>query len=230
MNNARNILSAEFFDRQGASPVSPLATSSPLSRHSRQMGRVLLQQQCWFFGCDIRRVEGNLLLVHGFTRHRPPAGVEASTQYRLTLADGGLVCLWGFGIFYGDPDVNAGTFLNRFDFDPQLAPRCDFGPDLWQPDGLRGLRRVHSTSDARLARSLVPGVLNWVAQYESWVMEHAGLAYRRECLARWPHASVDPMRTVAEWRKLARVASRAPNAGYFPAVAPPTSVRPSYGG
>jgi len=193
-----------------AVPAVPALSATPLfSRHHRHTVRVLLDQQCWLFGCDIRRTQGNLLLACGFTRHRPPAGVEASTQYRLELLNGCRVYLWGFGIFYGDPATNAGVFLNRFGFCPQLASQFELGPSVWKLDDLPRLRSVRSTSELRLARTLVPAVLEWIAEYESWVMEHAGIAYRRACLERWPKETVDPLRTVAEWRKLARVASRA---------------------
>lgn len=217
MTNSLSTFLSQLFPRM-AVPAVPVLTAAPLlSRHHRHTGRVLLDQQCWLFGCDIRRAQGNLLLTHGFTRHRPPAEVEASTQYRLELPNGCLVCLWGFGILYGDPATKAGVFLNRFDFSPQLAPQSDFGPSAWKPEDLPGLRSIRSASEVRLARTLVPAALEWIAEYESWVMEHAGIAYRRACLERWPKETVDPLHTVEKWRKLARVARRVQSASLPPA-------------
>ncbi|HUO07791.1 MAG TPA: hypothetical protein VM008_05800 [Phycisphaerae bacterium] len=208
MTRTADIFSREFFDGLAPSVESPWAPTPLLSRERRRMGRVLLHQQCWLFGCDIRRKEGNLLLAVGFDRHRPPAGLEASTQYRLELPSGCRICLWGFGIFYGDPTLSAGVFLNRFDFDPRLSPRHDYGPDTWKPEALCGLRRVRTQSDRALAKSLVPAALEWIAEYESWILETVGIGYRRACLDRWPHESVAPHETVYAWRKLARAVRR----------------------
>lgn len=63
-------------------------------------GTKLLTQQCWYWGCDVRRAEGNLLLERGFTRTRPPAGAEGSTAYALEPALGAQLTLWSFGFFY----------------------------------------------------------------------------------------------------------------------------------
>ncbi len=228
MTNSLSTFLAQLAPRTTVPGVPVLTVTPLLSRHRRHTARVLLDQQCWLFGCDIRRTQGNLLLAHGFTRHRPPAGVEASTQYCLELPNGCRVYLWGFGIFYADPEINAGVFLNRFDFIPQLASQFELGASVWQLDDLPRLRSVRSTSEFRLARTLVPAVLEWIADYESWVMEHVGIAYRRACLERWAKETVDPLRTVAEWRKLARVAGRAPSTGLMSAFGSSTSLRSAY--
>ena len=59
-------------------------------------GKLLLDQQCWCWGQDIRHPEGNLLLTHGFVRERhdtekdlsrytllPPAPSSQSWEERL---------------------------------------------------------------------------------------------------------------------------------------------------
>ena len=52
-----------------------------LSCALQRRGSALLNQQCWFWGQDVRRAEGNLLLELGFQRQRPPEEQQGCTQY-----------------------------------------------------------------------------------------------------------------------------------------------------
>jgi hypothetical protein len=61
------------------------STALILPRELMNRGRTLLHQQCWLWGQDIRRAEGNLLLEYGFERKRPPEGANACSQYSLQL-------------------------------------------------------------------------------------------------------------------------------------------------
>ena len=70
----------------------------------RKTGTLLLDQQLWCWGQDIRRVDGNALLAYGFTRHRPPEGEHGSPAYEWRGSGRSRVILWGFGFFYGDGD------------------------------------------------------------------------------------------------------------------------------
>jgi hypothetical protein len=59
----------------------------------RRRGAELLHLQCWLWGCDIRRAEGNLLLAYGFSRQRPPSGAAGSSAYLMALESGVCVVL-----------------------------------------------------------------------------------------------------------------------------------------
>lgn len=65
---------------------------------TRKYATILLDQQLWCFGCDIRRTAGNLLLEYGFERKRPPISQKGSSCYSLNW-QGKQILLWGFGIF-----------------------------------------------------------------------------------------------------------------------------------
>jgi hypothetical protein len=146
-------------------------------------GTKLLTQQCWYWGCDVRRPEGNLLLQNGFTRTRPPEGVEGSTLYMCEPAPGTQVILWSFGVFFGRAGAG-GLFLNRFRFEPLLLEQAALPPAIWQVEQLPTLSRAANADRARL-NALLGDLLRWVVAYEHAVLAVQGLAYREACLAQW---------------------------------------------
>jgi hypothetical protein len=162
-------------------PVPSLPWRFPERLVSR--GTRLLTQQCWYWGCDVRRPEGNLLLALGFERTRSPEGVEGSTMYMLEPAPGAQVILWSFGVFLGREGAG-GLFLNRFRFEPLLMGHSTLPPEIWQIDQLPALGRADDADRARLA-TLLGDLLHWVIAYEHTVLAVQGLAYREACLAQW---------------------------------------------
>lgn len=156
----------------------------------RQRGCALLHQQCWLWGQDIKRGEGNLLLRRGFTRLRPPEGTHGSSQYSLSLEDGTQIRLWGFGLFFGG---EAGIFVNRFDFTPRKARLAQ----CWQ-----GIEEMTDLPRACLDDSL-PTALRWIGGYEAWVLASLGVAHRRACLASWPERISTPTLLANAWYDLA---------------------------
>lgn len=177
----------------------------PLPAHLQQRGAELLHLQCWLWGCDIRRPEGNLLLDYGFSRQRPPAGAAGSSAYLWTAGSGTIIVLWGFGAFCGSP-VNGGVYLRRYEFDPRYVPRIDTRRLPWLPD------QVHTAvippdPDVQLRlRQQFTGLLEWIARYETWVRDSCGPEYRRQCTsASTKHAFRIPVeRLVEEWQQLAQ--------------------------
>lgn len=184
--------------------VSGAPLTSVLGAAVASIGAPLLHQQCWCWGWDIRDLDGNVLLAHGFTRHRTPA-VRDST-YTLDLPNGRTVVLWGWGVFYGDPACG-GLILQRCGFDPLLtrsaeAPRTVSSvnelPALASPDGADAWHRVGQ---------LLPPLLRWIAAYEVWVRTERGEAYRRLSLRACPRLVIPrPVaagRLVETWNSLA---------------------------
>ncbi|MFQ3663564.1 MAG: hypothetical protein SNJ69_14380 [Chloroflexaceae bacterium] len=151
-------------------------------------GTKLLTQQCWYWGCDVRRPEGNLLLALGFERTRPPAGVEGSTLYTLEPAPGEQLILWSFGVFFGRAGTG-GLFLNRFRFEPLLTEQAALPPAIWQIEQLPTLFRAGDADRARLS-DLLGDLLRRVVTYELTVLAAQGLAYREACLARWSRSKL----------------------------------------
>ncbi len=174
------------------------ANTSPrqyLSNAIARRGKALLHQQCWLWGQDIKRLEGNLLLVHGFERLRPPDGLSGSSQYTLSLPGNQSVRLWGFGIYFGS---ESGIFLNRFEFIPREARMAD----LWQAREMTGLPRAKSLA-------LLTQILRWIGDYEAWVLRMLGAEYRKSCLCGFQGANTTrPDLIPAVWRELALLVER----------------------
>jgi hypothetical protein len=172
-------------------PEAPHSLTYPL-RVIQKSGRSLLHQQCWLWGQDIKRQQGNLLLQYGFHRIRPPKGDSGSSQYTLQVEGDIHVRLWGFGIYFG---AQQGIFLNRYCFIPRKAVL----EDLWQANEMTSLKRAGDFS-------LLPSALRWIAVYEKWVIDNYGLSYREKCLSRWRIPAEAPARLPHMWLRLAQMA------------------------
>lgn len=192
-----------------AYPREGTARASCISREARRRGRVLLHQQCWLWGQDIRRPEGNALLEYGFERRRPPEGEQGSNAYILRPTPDRCAVLWGFGFYWRDARVPCGCggiFLPRFTFTPKLARAA--GPPLatWLPGQLSDCRPPGTPRQWDRARRLLIPALRWVASYERWILERRGLVYRRECTAAGPKGSTKFLpaeELAAAWDRLA---------------------------
>jgi hypothetical protein len=175
-------------------PANP-SQSQYLTSAAARRGKALLHQQCWLWGQDIKRAEGNLLLLHGFARLRPPDGLSGSSQYTRSLPGNLSVRLWGFGIYFGS---ESGIFLNRFEFIPREARMTD----LWQAREMTGLPRAKSLS-------LLMQMLRWIGDYEDWVLRTLGSEYRKFCLHSWEGSSLSRPELIPEaWRELALLIER----------------------
>ena len=51
---------------------------------------------------------------------------------------------------------------------------------------------------------LLVTALQWISQYEAWVIESRGLAYRRRCLAEWNTTIIPADQAVGRWQALQR--------------------------
>ncbi len=172
----------------------------------RRAGRDLLHQQCWCWGCDIRRQAGNLLLEHGFARRRPPAGLSGSILYTCACGAGRAVALWGFGLFYGDP-ARGGLFLRRFEFAPRWLPTLDLESPPWLPARVLTRDPAREPELWQSALLLLAEAAGWVAAYETWVASALGQGYRQSCLDGWTYGRLSrptpPAQLPAAWRGIA---------------------------
>ncbi len=167
----------------------------------RRGGRLLLNQQMWLFGQDIRRPEGNALIEYGFARTKPPEGVKAGSTYAICEPDGISVFLWGFGLFFHHP-ASGGIFIPRFAFTPRLA-RFAGPPDRsWAWPQLQECRAPRDAGQWATTRRLFIPALRWIAAYERWIVERRGLDYREACIAPWPHAAIPAAALDDTWQRL----------------------------
>jgi hypothetical protein len=167
------------------------ATAAHLPRRIQRRGQQLLSQQCWLWGRDVKRNDGNLLMTFGFERLRPPEETSGSTQYTLHISSDFRVRLWGFGMYFGG---DQGICVNRYEF---VARSATF-KEGWQGPALIG----------PLPRSqdwhLLAQASCWIAAYESWVLKTAGLPYRQSALQGWKERACRVREIPAFWTQLAR--------------------------
>ena len=174
---------------------------SPIFGPCRRKGQKLLQRQCWNWGRDIVRPEGNLLLEAGFRRRRPPEGVAGSSCYTRALPDGDSLMLWGFGVLFGTPR-KGGVYLNRYKFRPVWIPSANLQEPIWKPGMIPNGRTPPSP---RVPVDLTVAAIRRIADYEEWVLARCGLEYRRAVLRQWkqPPQGLPPQTLPQEWRALA---------------------------
>ena len=156
----------------------------------QRRGCTLLHQQCWLWGQDVRRTEGNLLLELGFDRVRPPAGQQGCTQYTRSDTTGELR-LWGFGCYHR---LHTGVYLNRYAFAPLAVTLQE---DVWAVSSFPG------KSEA-VDHSSVAAMVRAVAAVEQQAQQAMGLAYRARCLYGWSKRALPPAALVPAWLALAR--------------------------
>lgn len=113
----------------------------------------LFDLQMWAFGCDARRAEGNLFAARGMRHTPPPPGCAWSSTWSETIGD--------LSIELG----SAGVTVSEGEGQLKLQ-RGPLGPQL------RG-------ASAELLLAFARWVLNW----EAWVEQQAGSAWRGSTLA-----------------------------------------------
>ena len=168
-----------------------------------QLAGELMNQQCWCWGRDITRPEGNLLRCFGFQRTRPPEGVPGSSRYRLGLPTGQEVSLWGFGAMIADRKT--AIYVNRFEFQPSL---CRPTETCWRAADLPSLRRPTSSREFTVAGALCAELLRFIGEYESWVAEAAGMQYRQQAVDAFQHATHTALEAKQLWPRLAKRVTR----------------------
>jgi hypothetical protein len=157
----------------------------------------LLDQQLFCLGEDIKHPDGNLLCALGFVRERDVSGTVS--HYR-RMDDGGVVLqVWGFGLFYSQPEMG-GLFLERTRFAPRLA--APEPPCIWDRRQL-GDRAARTTEDGERLRRLCRNAFLALADYEEAVLARVGLPWRAGCVARWFKTRLPAATMATSWRTLA---------------------------
>ena len=167
----------------------------------RKTGTLLLDQQLWCWGQDIRRVDGNALLAYGFTRHRPPEGKHGSPAYEWRGSGRSRVILWGFGFFYSDGG-RRGIFLRRYKFAPKQTASVYFSLPIWNLGQLPELTQPCDAEGWRRVFSLLTQGLTWIADYERWIISEYGLDYRQRCIEAWRKKCIPAHEMAAKWHEL----------------------------
>lgn len=178
-------------------PAEVQAWRSLIKAHKR-VGMALLDQQFWCWGYDIRE-QGNLFLRYGFMPYHQ-AKERGGTLYTIMPTDDTLLRLWGGNLVYRDTRYGVLHF-NRQLFEPRLLPddyalSSDLPEGSMIPDSAEGCAR---------AAALTTAVFGWIAIYERWVLDVAGLAHREAAVRAWKANAVMLIAAeamAAEWERI----------------------------
>ncbi len=163
-----------------------------------ERGARLLHQQCWCWGYDIRRPEGNLLIDFGFVRERPTAPATGSSHYRKRMGEI-QVHLWGFGVVW--EERRGACYVNRYYFRPTPVDLACLERPIWSPESLL-LLPAGAVPRTQLVEQLA-AICCFAACYEDWIVRRLGLAYREAALRGWDQTAAEAPRLSAAWRKIA---------------------------
>lgn len=135
-----------------------------------------LEQWLWFLGVDTSDPHNNLLLRHGFVKFKPP-GTRGSSCYRLVWR-GNRIELHSFCVGVYPKGLDGFIFIRaRHQCFLYTAPKPPI-PGQYPEDSLisaesdDALRRLHAAASR---------FLGWLMEYERWVQDTYGSAYRSEC-------------------------------------------------
>jgi hypothetical protein len=169
---------------------------------NNEAAAILFDQQMWCWGQDVRRPEGNALLLYGLARDMPPAESRLGSVYHVSSERGSRLVLTGFGVFYGRAGLGS-LYLARQRFSPCLLRRAALPDPAWKVHAVPPHRPPQTERDHKRVRLLMGQALSWMADYEEWVWREIGIEYRQTCVAGWFKQTLPAELMAAEWRKLA---------------------------
>lgn len=174
----------------------------------RRRAAVLVDQQLWCFGYDIRRPEGNLLIERGCERIPAPVEARCGSCYRARVEGHGrrdresVFLLRGFGVLCEEP-AHAGLFLHRDRFQVAWLGGRSLATIPWLPEDAPQ-ESVVPVRFRQAAAGLIARLAEWIACYEEDVRETCGEAYRVSALSeRVPRGFIPPGEAPNRWRTLA---------------------------
>lgn len=168
---------------------------------TKKFVEILLHQQLWFFGKDIKIPNRNLLLDYGFKQVRPPKEISGGTNYICKIGEVSIV-LWGFGIYYGHGN-NKGVFLGRYHFYPRIIQDEPPSFPIWAPSNLPEMKIPENAEEWECSFRLISELFEWIASYEEWANWIMGSSYREACLKDWDQSIVSGDEMSWAWNKVA---------------------------
>ena len=147
---------------------------------AKKFVEVLLHQQLWFFGNDVKISNKNLLVNYGFDQIRPPKDISGSTNYVCKTGEATLV-LWGFGVFLSERN-NQGVYIGRYNFYPRLIKDELINFPVCATSNLPEMKYPKSVEEWEYCFRLISEFFEWIASYELWVNWIMGGSYRKTCL------------------------------------------------
>ncbi len=150
--------------------LSPPASSSILLRDFTNA----LAQQMFFWGRDVIHPSGNLLIAHGFER-RKSEGLDGTSCYRRSV-DSGMIELHGAcaGWYSDHPDEPGFLYI-------RTRRRCYLYDGIEPPAPGRYREELLRTKPGADLVEKSRRFLAWWLDYEGWITEVTGSAYRTSC-------------------------------------------------
>ena len=168
---------------------------------AKRFVEILLHQQLWFFGNDIKIPNKNLLVNYGFKQVRPPKDISGSTNYIYRSGEVTLVLL-GFGVFFSQ-DNDKGIYIGRYNFYPGLIKDEPLNFPIWDLSHLPEMKFPESVEEWEYSFRLISDFFEWIASYEQWANWIMGSSYRENCLKNWDQSIVSGDEMSWAWNKVA---------------------------
>jgi hypothetical protein len=168
-------------------PPRATPTAAPafrLPKAIEKQGEVLLEQQMWCWGCDVRRQEGNLLLGYGFQK-RQSTDPRYHSAYTYALCTDCALTLWGWGLWLARESYGS-LFLSRARFRVTYTAAVDLCPQAWEVNALPPLQQPNQALGWHNSILLLAEVAAFVAHYEGWLATQLNENYRNHVIAEWP--------------------------------------------
>lgn len=181
--------------------IDPSPYSQALIEVKRFAG-ILLHQQIWCFGKDIKNSKGNLLINYGFEQIRPPKKIDGCTNYIFNIGGEVSMVLWGFGIYYGY-GVSKGVYIGRYNVYPKIIHHDPLRLPIWAPSNFPEMKFPEGEQEWEYSFRLMSELFEWIALYEEWVNCAMGGSYREACLEEWGQSIVSSDDTAWAWSKIA---------------------------
>ena len=171
----------------------------------QQTARMLMDQQMWCWGCDVRRSDGNLLSMYGADK-RPSPNPRYRSAYTFKLEGQAVVNLWGWGLWIACPSLGS-LFIERSRFKIYYTPEFIPIPDAWRKRDLPSIDFRGDGDELGYVRTLLIKALNWIGAYETWANTQVSSDYRERVLTKWPQkrcykGSIPAEEMAEQWFKL----------------------------
>ena len=155
-----------------------------ISDQTQRTAKMLIDQQMWCWGCDVKRAEGNLLSLYGANKRQSP-NPSYHSAYVFQLGEELMLNLWGWGLWIADAH-HGSLFLARSQFHLRYIRDVILMPDAWRKRDLPLTTLTLNNEDIAHACDLLRVALHWIGAYEAWIGTQVTSDYREHVLAEWP--------------------------------------------
>lgn len=144
---------------------------------------LLFDQQMWCWGCDVRRGAGNLLLAYGGER-LPSPEPRLRSAYQFAIYPSCKLTLWGWGL-WAAAEESGSLFIRRAGFTVLWHAEAHLTPYAWCERDLAPMLADAQPAEKSALR-LLQVTVGWIADYESWIADQFGSAYRVPIVEAYP--------------------------------------------